>query len=415
MYQTIRQKIGVAHNSAKAAPLPLFYIFFVLLLVFNIALPKGGIAVGVTPITFGYLLIAVTAPVGLLGVLLSRLASPPAMLNFILGYVPIASLALLKIMYGGSTSALMIYTVVLVAMPAVMFIVYAPYMELLTEDQLGRPIVWCIRFAVLWGLMNFVIFAFTRTLIEVQFLTVNPLDAGEIYSKNNRRGILMKLVSTYNNGNLYGVCMGMLAPIYFYFERSRIFIAAFCLAMLLTLSRTVWFGMIFIGILMAMLGLLRVDRPVIWYVTAAMALMGVALLPLMGWTAERVVETDLGGRMIYWDELELSALGSSTVRISEVLYAGLLQSFGILGTILALFAFAFPIIFGIANISQLSRLRRSAMIGLCSYLMMAASDAAFIFPPTIAIYMFVATLVYRRGYAGPQKHSRPVPATAQLR
>lgn len=354
MYQTIRQKIGAAQTSVQAAPLPLFYIFFVLLLVFNVALPKGGIAVGNTPITFGYLLIAATAPVGLLGVLLSRLASPPAMLNFILGYIPIASLAILKIMYGGSTSALMIYAVVLVAMPAVMFIVFAPYMELLTEEQIGRPIVWCIRFAVLWGLMNFLIFAFTRTLVEVQYLTVNPLDAGEIYSKNNRRGILMKLVSTYNNGNLYGVCMGMMAPIYFYFEKSRVFIGAFCLAMLLTLSRTVWFGMIFIGALMAMLGLLRAERPVIWYIAIALALMGLALLPLMGWTADRVVETDLGGRMMYWDELELSAFGSDTVRISEVLYAGLLQSFGILGAILALFAFAFPIIFGIANIHQLS-------------------------------------------------------------
>lgn len=413
MYQTIRQKIGAAQTSVQAAPLPLFYIFFVLLLVFNVALPKGGIAVGNTPITFGYLLIAATAPVGLLGVLLSRLASPPAMLNFILGYIPIASLAILKIMYGGSTSALMIYAVVLVAMPAVMFIVFAPYMELLTEEQIGRPIVWCIRFAVLWGLMNFLIFAFTRTLVEVQYLTVNPLDAGEIYSKNNRRGILMKLVSTYNNGNLYGVCMGMMAPIYFYFEKSRVFIGAFCLAMLLTLSRTVWFGMIFIGALMAMLGLLRAERPVIWYIAIALALMGLALLPLMGWTADRVVETDLGGRMMYWDELELSAFGSDTVRISEVLYAGLLQSFGILGAILALFAFAFPIIFGIANIHQLSRLRRSAMIGLCSYLMMAAFDAAFIFPPTIAIYMFVATLVYRRGYAGPRTHAPRAPASAQ--
>jgi len=376
---------------------PAVYYAFVLLMVLNIAIPKGGIAVGSVPVTFGYMAFLAMAPLGLLFVLNHGRASEVASANFLLGYVPFGALALLKLAYVGTSFALLLYATLLVVFPVIMLLIYAPVLEALSEKQIRLPIVWSVRFIVIWGLLNFIVFALTRDLIEIPYVTVNPLDLDGIYQKNNRRGILMKLVGTYNNGNLFGVCVVMLFPIYVYFEKSRAFIVACALALVLTLSRTVWFGMAAMVAFMTMLRLIRAGRPGVWLAGVVVALIGIAMTPLMGWTPDRVIDTDMGGRMLYWDELELSMFGGSDVKIREVLYASLLQSFGLFGTMLALIALGFPLIYGIARLDQLTPLRRSALVGVAAYFFMAFSDAAFIYPPTMLIFLFVVAMLYRRG------------------
>lgn len=365
-------------------------------LVFLVALPKGGIAVGDIPVTFGYLLLGGLAPLAVIASLRRGGIPPAALANFIFGFVPIATIALLKLLTSGSGVSSLIYAVILLILPALFLLAYAPILEMLSEGQIGTPLKWCLRFVVFWGLMNFVLFAFTKNLIEVPYLTVNPLNLGEVYAKNNRRGVLMKLVSTYNNGNIFGICMVMLLPVYWYFEKSRIWLGLFVLAIVLSLSRTVWAGLVLAMVGMMWSGQLKLNRPIGWTSLAGLVLVIIALLPLMGWTTERVVDTDMGGRMLQWDQIELSFLGQQKVRISEVLYAGLLQSFGVIGTLLALIAFAFPLAYGAMNLEALSPLRRGAMVSIACYLVMATSDAAFIYPPTIAILLAVSGLVYRR-------------------
>lgn len=376
---------------------PLLFPLFVMLIVLNVAMPKGGIAVGEMPLTFGYIALLGLAPLGLLFVLRGGRVSIAPTTNFLFGYVPIAALTLLKLAYFGSSLALLLYTAILVVFPAIMLLIYAPILESLTERQIGVPLVWCIRFAVVWGIANFLIFAFTKGLIEIPYVTVNPLDIGQIYDKNNRRGVLMKLVSTYNNGNLFGVCMVMLFPVYVYYEKSRAFIVAFCLALVLTLSRTVWFGLAGTVMMMAAAKLIRIGRPSVWLVGGVLSLVVLAVMPFMGWTMDRVVEARMGGRMVYWDDLVLTMFGGSDIKIREVLYASLLQSFGIIGTLSALAAFCFPLVYGLARLDTLNALRRSALVGVAAYLFMAFSDAAFIYPPTIVIFLFVTILLYRHG------------------
>ena len=54
-------------------------------------------------------------------------------------------------------------------------------------------------------------------------LTVNAGDLGELdSSKFNQRGSVSKLISTYNNGNIFGVCTLMLFPIFYEYTKSKI-------------------------------------------------------------------------------------------------------------------------------------------------------------------------------------------------
>ncbi|QIG79535.1 hypothetical protein [Stakelama tenebrarum] len=400
-------RTGTTMGGARRKPGNLLiYTGFILLVLFNIGMPKGGIAYGGSPLTFGYLLFAALAPVALVGMVGLRNISPVAITHMMFGFIPIAALAIFKLMGEGAMFALLIYTVLFAILPALMLVIYAPYLEALTDEQIGVALKWILRFVVVWGIFNFILFAVSRNFIEIPYLTVNPLDSGEIYSKNNRRGFLMKLVSTYNNGNIYGVCMAMLGPIYFRFEKSKFFIAAFCAAIILSLSRTAWFALVAMTAGMILVGQLRLVRWQFWLGGLAVIALIIILLPMMGWTTERIYDAQLGGRMLQWEQLEFTLFGGDDVRISEVLYAGIFQSFGMLGSITALVALFFPVGFGVMNLARLSPLRRSALVGVVAYLLAAASDAAFIYPPVMLIFLFVTVMVYRRGYVGAASPAR---------
>ena len=80
-----------------------------------------------------------------------------------------------------------------------------------------------------------------------------------------------------------------------------------------------------------------------------------------------------------------------------------------MGFALALTALGFPLVYGLINLKRLSPLRVSALLGVCAYLLVAFFDAAFIYPPTIAQFLFLSALLYRRGYRGDRVRQAPVP------
>lgn len=208
----------------------------------------------------------------------------------------------------------------------------------------------------------------------------------------------MKLVSTYNNGNIFGVCMITLGPVYLYAEKSRAWKGAFLLAILLTLSRSAWFGMGVMAGVMVVTRQLRINRGYVW-VAAIGAVGGVLiLLPLLGWTPANLFDSNLGGRFYQFEELVFTWLGAPRIRIAEIIYLGLLQSFGLLGFLGVMLALVFPLLTQGPRLYQLPMLRRAALGGIVCYLMTAASDGAFIFPPVLAIFLFMGALAYRRGY-----------------
>ncbi|WP_221937021.1 hypothetical protein ACLIMP_05705 [Novosphingobium aerophilum] len=376
----------------------------VLLIVFNVAIPKGGIKAGDLPITWGYLMLFLLVPVGLIGALRRPMPLAQPLLQVILFFLPVALLILVKsVVYHLTFSALAVHEVLFFFLPVGVLVILGPYLEEVPADIIATTLLWCVRFAVIWGIVNFVLYPIIKDIIQIPYLTVNAADYGEIYGKNNRRGILMKLVSTYNNGNIFGACMVMLAPIYFLFEKRRLLLALFIIALVCTLSRTVWFGMVGVTGIMMLTGQIKVRNPRVWIGLVVAGGLLIMLLPLMGWTPEKLVDSNLGGRVKTFTNFEMTVLGGKTLMIPEVIYFGFLNSFGLVGTFFAVCAFAAGPVFGFLHLKSLSPLRRAATAGALGYVVLAAIDGCFVFPPVLAQFFFVTSLIYRRGLRPERK------------
>src|SRR5690606_37942603 len=203
----------------------LIFAAFSILVIMNVALPKAGITVGGTPITFGYMLMILIPPLALLGLVRRPRISPAAGFHFLAFFLPLGLLALYKLMGADSSVlSLAICGMLFLVIPFVVLVLFSSYLEQLTERQIGRVLKWCISFVIVWGIFNFLLYAVSKQFLEIPYLTVNAGDVGEIYGKNNRRGELMKLVSTYSNGNVLGTCLVMLLPLYLYFTKSRLWV-----------------------------------------------------------------------------------------------------------------------------------------------------------------------------------------------
>ena len=387
-------------GSARSNP-SFFYWVYVLLIITNIASPKAGIEVYGFPLTFGYILLVAVAPIGVIGLFRRPTLSPAAVGNFI-AYLAVGFIGVYKtILYGAAESSVVLNLALFIALPAIMLIALSAHLEYLTEKQIGTVLRWSMRFVIVWGLMNFVMFILFKHIIEIRYITINAGELSSVFNKNNRRGSLMKLISTYNNGNIFGACMIMLAPVYMYFEKSRVWVIAFLISVVLSLSRSTWFGLLMVGVFMVLSGQVRLSRIWFWVAASASLALAIFMMATLGWSSNSLFDTDLGGRIEQWSDLTLSPFGENTFRIAEILYAGLLRSFGVIGFLIALVAFLYPIGYALGRAAQLSNLRRAAAAGCAGYLLVSFFDAAFIYPPTIVIYLFVSTLVYRRGFRLP--------------
>lgn len=398
-----RDRIGSrpGNDSAFAAS-GLIWPLFVLVMTFNIALPKGGIRLYDFPITWGYLLIGIVGGLSALNALRSRnLAVAPMVQAFIL-FLPLAAIVYFKAEhYSLPPTSWVQYVVLFGIFPGLIIVAMSSQLERIRTKDIARALRPMVRFAVVWGLMNFVLFALTREIIEIPFLTVNASEVGMTLSKNNLRGGLMKLVSTYNNGNIFGVCMVMLMPLYFYIESKNLWRSLFVLAIFCTLSRTAWFSMTATFILMVLSGQIRINRSSVWISAAAAFGVLLVILPSLGWSSANLIDDDLGGRLSYLQGLELSFFGGDRVAIPEVVYFGLLQSFGLLGFVLAIAALCYGIGYGVFHWLELSQVRRAAVVGALSYLAASVMDGAIMFPPVFPIFLFLNALIYRTGYRRP--------------
>ncbi|MCK4632346.1 MAG: hypothetical protein KAT79_03695, partial [candidate division Zixibacteria bacterium] len=95
-----------------------------------------------------------------------------------------------------------------------------------------------------YGIFLFIYRLVTGDWIEIPFLTVNYGDLGGLDYKHINRGGIFKLISTYNNGNIYGICVLMLLPLYERLEKKGWKVWIVKASLLLTLSRTVWIGLV---------------------------------------------------------------------------------------------------------------------------------------------------------------------------
>ncbi len=390
-----------------------------MLTVFLVLFPKGGFRLGPLPLTWGYLLLGIiTPPAFLVRFLQMPLRYPRRVLIVTAMLVPFQVLFYYAGKFYGILNPPFAFStfVGLFALPWIFLLVYGPFFPRLDGEQLARWFRFCIFYAAAWGIFLFFLHPIAHHFIEVPYLTVNASDYGELENtKNIGRGFFYKLISTYNNGNLYGVATLLLLPLFDRMEPSRLRRGTVKAALFLSLSRTVWVGLILNELLSLSVQLLRqISTFPVLYLGAARrrfiavgGIVGFILFSLLFITSQgggRQFILDLTGgnrvNQIYAAQGTSFLPQSGLYGFAEILYASAAQYWGLSG----LYAFTLimfsPLII-LAGDPRIMRspLQRAALKGLVIYVAMAGIDGALDFIPVMAFYWFVYA-VFLYGWPG---------------
>lgn len=374
----------------------------VLLVAFLLVFPKGGIKLAGVPLTWGYLVLGLAFAWLPLALLLGRSASVrtvrllvPALL------VPFQLTVWWGLLTNGTDG--MGFAISLIVsfffIPLMLVLVLGIHLDRIDLGFLFRLVRWGVFAVAVYGIFLFFYRLKTGSFIEVPFLTVNAGDVGGLEDKYIDRGGVFKLISTYNNGNIYGISILTLLPLYAWLERSvpRQLVVKFSL--LLTLSRTVWVGLILFEILHRVF-VKRISLRAVAVLLASLLAVLAGLwyaLDLMGWDAGHLFDRRLGGRIG-----QLAALEEATVLprtrfrdVLEIVYLGILHNFGIVGLASYLLAMTGPLLLYAARVLPFARTeyKRSLAAGLAIYLFISMSDGALLFIPVMVFFWFVASLL----------------------
>ena len=384
-------------RAAGQSELTLTGALLVFLTFFAIAFPKGGIKIYDIPITFGYIF---TAALLLIAMLRAERLSLP--LDRLLAFALCLLLGLwsaLVVAVNGTESfgfTLAYFTSVL----------YLPFFGLTVfsslcldeyHKRIEQALLWAVRLIVVYGIFLFFFRQWTGSWIEIPYLTVNVADAGELDDKYINRGGIFKLISTYNNGNIFGVSLAIMAPLYLRLESRRVLKWALYAALFLTLSRTVWIAAFLV---MALAALSKGVRPLtVLYLTLGVAVAGsvvVGLLSFLGRDISFIFDSNLGGRADQFAVLEnIRIVPEGPVSaLPEVVYLGALQFFGIPGLLLFIAHLLMPsLLLLVEGTRVLSLSKASACLqGLLVYAVIAWADAAYSYIPVMMIFWMVAGL-----------------------
>jgi hypothetical protein len=374
--------------------------FFVLLCLFLIAFPKGGIKIAGVPLTWGYILIGLVSPLALVTIapppkrcLLTLAMSIPFML-FVLPMGTLQAFGASGIGLGFIFSAMMSFGI----FPAVFYGLFSSKLKKIPPEVFVKTIVWSVRFIALYGIFLFIYQVNVGTFFQIPYLTVNAADAGELSEKPiMRAGGIAKLISTYNNGNIYGPCLAMILPVYLLFERKPTMVVAVWSSMFLTISRTCWAGGGFLIILLYFIGNKPSAKRILggfFALLVGVIIIGI-LLQLLGRDITWLVDPSLGGRASKYDDtlLELSLMPTGSVAaFGEIVYLGILRNYGLVAFLCFL-----PFFWGGMFLSYKGKyahhpVRRAARQGLMSYYFMSMSDGAILFIPVMVFFYFVTLL-----------------------
>jgi len=387
-----------------------------LLFAFVVLLPKGGFKVAEIPITWGYIFIflfgGIAIPWAALDINRFRL---PALTLYVWGCLTLfQGILLLSFMYGISSGFAFSAVINFFLLPFILLILwrrwYSPEMIALAL----RALRFCVYAAAIYGIFLFVFRLATGKMIEIPFLTVNAGDFGMIESKDNLRSkFIMKLVSTYNNGNIYGAATILLLPLFDHLESRRMPRIVMRVALLLTLSRTAWFGLFldqflnsytvlrhsFRGPLVILLKRFKkLSLPLLTVVLILPLVIGLTLWMPGG--LGMLTDTSLGGRSGIFDALHTFTLLPALpfLGFAEMVFLSALQQLGLIGFLAMLNLFLCPLWFGyIDRTLRASPVRKAAVKGLLLYSAIAWIDGAISYIPVMAFYWFVTAIaIYAR-------------------
>ncbi|WP_263372013.1 hypothetical protein [Granulicella cerasi] len=400
------------------------------LVVFNVLFPKGGFKVGFVPITWGYVFLGLTAPV----LLVYRLLALPLRYRRNLYLAMLCMLPMQCIfIYTGLTFGLadtgfaVGNAVNFIFLPWVVLGIYAPFLPLIDGNRLSRYFRWSIFLTVIWGIFLFVWHPLTGHFVEIPYFTVNAGDYGDLeYTKHIARGLFLKLISTYNNGNLYGVAMLIFLPLYELLEAKVWRRRLLKLALVLTLSRTVWVGIVLYEALPLITLLARQAKtlPVLYLGDAknrVLALIAISTiifssLVLNGSGLGFLLDPTAGGRLGQLNAItEADWLPVRGLQgLSEATYSSATFMYGYFGLIAFLLMMWGPMLLLLVDRSPLkSPTRLAALKGIILYCLVATIDGGINYLPVMLFFWF-AYLIYLYGWPGEAEGTLVI-ATPQKR
>ncbi len=355
--------------------------------------PKAGLYVQNVPITFGYILLAGVALCELVRAAIVRRRSIEK--NYVWLIALLVALTVVELfafrIYGSKSMGSMISILVsTILMPVIMVLATQWMLRTLGIDGLLKTLRWALVPVFLFGVISFVAFNAGGTVLGIPFVTTTGEDITQVAARHNLRGPVIKMFSTYNNGNILGINLLLWGPIAaFASMRCAVAYRSICV---LTLSRSVWVGLFAIEVFGAVLekSYFRVYRA-IGGIAILLLVVVIASTSIGKDPASFLLDKDLGGRVTNLQN-DLEVISSQRIGWdSESLYAAAWLAFGPVGVALLVAVWMVPIVLG-GN----TQLQQVARLVLVVYLLIAVVEGAFTLVPTQAVYWFVAAIAMSR-------------------
>lgn len=375
-------------------------LFFVAVLLL-IIIPKGGFKVAGVPITWGYLYLGLLFIVCIIIIVnkykfavnskhyMCYLATLPFVLFF--------TIHLLIFGYEGTFGNLIAFYISFVFLPFLFYILLGNFLTKINGDYIQNLIAKSVFWIAVYGIFLFVYKQVMGHFLEIPYITVNAADLGELArSKFNQRGSVAKLISTYNNGNIFGVCTLMLFPVFYNKTRSKFKILIVILALILTLSRTVWMGLIFYFLIVYRNKLLQLAKV---YLLGALLLFVIGSIIMTryfqyGSLQGFILDSNLGGRILQIRKVnEITLFGSRAYTIiDEIVYLSIFRQFGVIGLLLFCVSFFAPVYIFLHTKNN----NFIYFMGVLTYLFVCLSDGCMLLIPTLAFFYFICTMTFIR-------------------
>lgn len=367
-----------------------------LLVTFLLFFPKGGFKIGTIPITWGYLLLA-----GLGGffALKNQFILTKERLIVLLCMLPFQVICLLSLVINGTASIgnSFAFFVNIIALPYIFLLLLAEPFEKIDQTFLFSMIKRGVFFVSCYGIALFFLHLLTGYFFETPLLTSNYHDSSTLFDKANNRGTVFKLISTYNNGNIYGICLLIFLPLYKTLEKNILKRGLVKFSLLLTLSRTVWMGLIFVELLYALY--VNRNRYSLAKIGGFLIAFCIALLLIMKqfqFKLAFLLDKTFQGRAALLTHIEPVFFSSKAYTSGDPVYLVMLINFGVIGLLFYLLSMISGLFLGRANTSH----NKAIVLGLTGYLFVSVSDGAFLYIPTLGFYWFLTSMLLRR--ASPQ-------------
>ncbi|MBN2478958.1 MAG: hypothetical protein JXA94_01890, partial [Parachlamydiales bacterium] len=365
-----------------------------ILILFLLVFPKGGIKIQNIPITWGYLLLGF---ISLALLFRKKIKVNKNHIYILLAFIPFQIISLLTIAINGFEviGFTISFFVSFFILPFIFFFILSEYIEKIDLDFFIKFFKRGILFIAAYGIFLFFFRIFMGYFYEIPFLTINYHDSGLLdHTKCIERGEIFKLISTYNNGTLYGVCILIVLSFYNLVEKKTWKKSLVLLSLVLTISRTIWIGLIF-NIFLNELFVKKYKKTSLlkfsFFFILSISIF--LILPkLLGFNIFWLYDKNLGGRLDNFDFLSYLHIISfnSFWGMGEMIYLSILQNFGLMGFLSYLIAISSPLIiyFHKNYKKNISDLDKSLIIGLITYLFISISDGAILHIPTMLFFLF---------------------------